>query len=165
MAVQTPGLSTLGVKFGYAVESTPGQKPSAFTWLERCNQISGIELTTEQIDASALEDLVTKYVAGRQDSGGEWSVTFNTTPEVVAQLETMIAAYNAGQVAEPAKNMWFEVWSPNNTSAFYVVAQPPQILPMPEFGQNELQTIDVVFTIVEYKGQSTAIEPVEAATV
>lgn len=50
MAVQTPGLSTLGVKFGYAVESTPGVKPAAFTWLERCNNISGIELTTEQID-------------------------------------------------------------------------------------------------------------------
>lgn len=165
MAVQTPGLSTLGVKFGYAVETNPGEKPSAFTWLERCNTISGIELTTEQIDASALEDLVTRYVAGRQDSGGEWSVTFNTTNEVVAQLEAMIAAYNAGQAASTPKNTWFEVWSPNNDKAFFVVAQPPQILPMPEFGQNELQTIDVVLTIVEYKGQSTAIEPVEAATV
>jgi hypothetical protein len=165
MAVQTPGLSTLGVKFGYGVESSAGEKPASFVWLERCNTISGIELTTEQIDASALEDLVTRYVAGRQDSGGEWSVTFNTTNEVVAQLEAMIAAYNAGQAASTPKNTWFEVWSPNNDKAFYVIAQPPQILPMPEFGQNELQTIDVVFTIVEYKGQSTAIEPVEASTV
>jgi hypothetical protein len=160
MAVQSPGLSTLGVKFGYAVETVAGTKPATFTWLERCNNISGIELTTEQIDASALEDLVTRYVAGRQDSGGQWTVTFNTTGEVVAQLEAMIAAYNGGQAQSTPLNTWFEVWSPNNDKAFYVVAQPPQILPMPEFGQNELQTIDVVFTIVEYKGQSTAIEPV-----
>ncbi len=160
MAVQTAGLSTLGVKFGYAVETTAGEKPSAFTWLERCNSISGIELSTEQIDASALEDYTTKYVPGRQDSGGEWSVTFNTTPEVVAQLEAMIAAYNAGQSnAGGALNTWFEVWSPNNSKAFFVVAAPPQVLPMPEFGQNELQTIEVVFTIDTYKGQSTAIEP------
>lgn len=107
-----------------------------------------------------MEDYTTKYVPGRQDSGGEWSVTFNTTPEVVAQLEAMIAAYNAGQSnAGGALNTWFEVWSPNNSKAFFVVAAPPQVLPMPEFGQNELQTIEVVFTIDTYKGQSTAIEP------
>lgn len=160
MAVQIAGLSTLGVKFGYAVETVAGTKPAAFTQLERCNSISGIELSTETIDASALEDLTTKYVPGRQDSGGEWTVTFNTTPEVVAQLEAMIAAYNAGQAHEGgALNTWFEVWSPNNTSAFFVVAAPPQVLPMPEFSQNELQTIDVVFTIDTYKGQSAAIEP------
>lgn len=157
MAVQLAGLSTLGVKFGYAVETTAGEKPAAFKWLERCNQISGIELSTEQIDASALEDFTSRYIPGRQDSGGEWSVTFNTTPEVVAQLEAMIAAYNTGQ--QNNLNTWFEVWSPNNTSAFFVVAAPPQVLPMPEFGQNELQTIEVVFSINEYKGQSTAIEP------
>lgn len=158
MAVNTPGLSTLGVKLGYAVETTANTKPAAFTWLERVNSISGIELPSEQIDASALEDLVTKYVAGRQDSGGEWTVTFNLTAEVVGQLEDMISAYNTG--AASGKNTWFEVWSPNQTNGFFVVAQPPQVLPMPEFNQNELQTIDVVFTIVEYKGQSTAIEPV-----
>jgi hypothetical protein len=162
MAVQQAGLSTLGVKFGYAVETTAGVKPAAFTWLERCNQISGITLEPEQIDASALEDLVTRYVAGRQDSGGQWSVTFNSTSEVIAQLEAMIDAYNDGQAESTPLNTWFEVWSPNQNKAFYVIAQPPQVLPMPEFGQNELQTIEVQFTIVEYKGQDTAIEPVEA---
>lgn len=90
---------------------------------------------------------------------GEWAVTFNTTPEVVAQLEAMITAYNTAQSGSTPLNMWFEVWSPNNNKAFFVVAQPPQVLPMPEFSQNELQTIEVTFTIVEYKGQDTAIEP------
>ena len=72
----------------------------------------------------------------------------------------MITAYNTGQATSGgALNTWFEVWSPNNDKAFFVVAAPPQVLPMPEFGQNSLQTIEVVFTINEYKGQSTAIEP------
>ena len=69
MAVQLAGLSSLGVKFGYAVEQTAGSKPAAFTQLERCNSVAGIALSTENIDASALEDLVTRYVPGRQDSG------------------------------------------------------------------------------------------------
>ena len=71
----------------------------------------------------------------------------------------MITAYNAGQAETTPLNTWFEVWSPNQDKAFFVVAQPPQKLPMPEFGQNELQTIELTFVIQEYKGQDTAIEP------
>ena len=159
MAVQTAGLSTLKVKFGYAVESTAGTQPTSFKWLERCNNISGIELPVETIDASALEDEVTKYIAGRQDTGGEWSVTFNFTAEVRARLEEMISDYNTGKSQSTPLNTWFEVWHPTLDKAFYVVAEPPQKLPMPEMGQNELLTIDVTFTIVEYKGMLTAYEP------
>lgn len=157
MAVTTPGISTLGIKFGYAAETTAGDKPAAFTWLERCNSIGGITLDTEQIDASALEDEISKYVAGRQDTGGTWNVTFNLTNDTVTQIETMISAYNTAKAA--GKNVWFEVWSPSLTKAFFVVAQPPLHLPMPEIGQNELQTIELTFTIQEYKGLDTAIEP------
>lgn len=159
MAVQLAGLSTLGVKFGYGVETTAGTKPTAFTQLERCNSISGIALNSEQIDASALEDYVSRYVAGRQDTGGTWSVTFNSTPEVIEQLEDMIDAYNTGMAESTPKKTWFEVWAPGQAKGFYVIAQPPQKLPMPEFGQNALQTIEITFTIEEYKGQDTAIEP------
>lgn len=158
MAVQEAGLSTLGIKLGYAVETTAGEKPTSFTWLERANSIGGLDLSTETIDASALEDYVTRYIAGRQDSGGEWTVTFNYTSEVAAQLKSMISAYNTGKASN--LKTWFEVWIPNLTNGFYVVAQPPQVLSMPEFSQNELLTIDVVFAIEDYKGEDTAIEPV-----
>ncbi len=159
MAVQLAGLSSLKIKFGYGVETTAGTKPNAFKWLERCNSISGIELPVETIDASALEDEVTKYIAGRQDTGGEWSVTFNFTPEVQARLEAMITDYNTGKAESTPLNTWFEVWHPTLEKAFYVIAEPPQKLPMPEVGQNELLTMDVTFTIVEYKGLDTAVEP------
>ena len=157
MAVQEAGLSTLGVKFGYGVETTAGTCPAAFTWLERCNAIAGIELSTEKIDASALEDYISKYVAGRQDSGGDWTVTFNYTAEVATQLQAMITAYNTAKASN--LKTWFEVWIPNATNGFFVVAQPPQRLPMPEFSQNELLTIEIGFAIEDYKGELTAIEP------
>lgn len=160
MAVGTAGVSTLGIKLGYATETTAGVKPTSFLWLERANSIGGISLETEQIEASALEDEISRYVPGRQDTGGTWTVTFNVSDEVVGQLETMIKAYNdlAG-----GKKMWFEVWSPFLTKAFFVVAQPPKHIPMPEEAQNELQTVEMTFTIEEYKGMDTAIEPTEAA--
>lgn len=58
MAVNIPGLSTLGVKFSFGVETEKGQTPSTFNWLERCSEIAGISLETETIDVSTLEDLV-----------------------------------------------------------------------------------------------------------
>lgn len=60
------GVSTLGIKLGWSIGST---MPSSFTQLTRINAIGGISLETEQIDASALEDFVTRYIAGRQDTG------------------------------------------------------------------------------------------------
>ena len=154
------GISTLGILFGYGVETTAGTKPTTFTQLERCNSIGGISLETEQIDASALEDEISRYVAGRQDTGGTWSVTFNISDAVIDQLETMIDAYTA---LKDGKKMWFEVWSPHLTKAFYVVAQPPKHIPMPESNQNELQTVEMTLTIEEYKGMDTAIKPVAAS--
>lgn len=56
--------------------------------------------------------------------------------------------------------MWFEVWSPYLTKAFFIVAEPPKEIPMSEMAQNELQTIEMPLTINEYKGMDTAIEPV-----
>lgn len=158
MAVNTAGVSSLGVRLGYAPETTAGEKPSAFTWLERANSIGGISLETEQIDASALEDEISRYIAGRQDTGGTWEIGFNISDEVITLLETMMTTY-AG--LSGGKKMWFEVWSPYLTKAFFVVAQPPKHIPMPEFSQNELQTVTLTLTIEEYKGMDTAIKPGE----
>lgn len=149
------GISTLGVKFGYGI-GTLSQKPTTFTQLERVNSIGGIALSTEQIDASALEDYVSKYVAGRQDTGGTWDVTFNLSDDVVTQLQGMIGAYKE---MEDNQKMWFVVWAPNMAKSFYVVAQVPQNIPMPEVGQNALMTVAMSLTIEEYKGLDTAVEP------
>lgn len=160
MSAKTAGISTLGVKVGYAVESTAGTKPTAFTQLERVNSIGGITLDTEQIDASALEDEISRYVSGRQDTGGTWTLTFNMTNEVVTELETMITAYKG--IRDSDKKMWFVVWSPFLEKSFFVVAQPPVNIPVPELSQNELQTVELSLTIEEYKGMDEAIEPTAA---
>lgn len=158
MAVNEAGISSLGVRIGYGAGT---EKPTAFTWLERCNAIGGISLETEQIDASALEDYISRYIQGRQDTGGTWELTFNITDEVVDQLEALISAYNSMTTGQ---RMWFEVWSPQMTKAFFVIAQVPPNIPMPEFSQNELQTVAITLTIEEYKGMDEGIKPVEATT-
>lgn len=66
------GLSTLGITFGYGTETTAGTKPTSFKQLTRINAIGGINIEPEQIDASALEDAITRYVKGRADTGGSF---------------------------------------------------------------------------------------------
>ena len=149
------GISSLGIKLGYGVGDLT-TKPTDFKLLERVNSIGGISLSTEQIDASALEDYISKYVQGRQDTGGSWEVTFNLSDDVVDQLEGLITEYNSMTAGQ---KMWFEVWSPSMANGFFVIAQVPKNIPMPEVGQNSLLTVAMSFTIEEYKGMDTAVEP------
>ena len=156
MSATIAGLSTLGIKMAYAVETTAGTKPSTgFLQLDRINSIGGIAMDVEKIDASALEDTATKYVAGRADTGGTWDIGVNFTDETVEQWEDLIDAYNTA--AGDGKQLWLEITLPNQSDAFFVIAQPPQQLPMPEIGQNELLVMTVSMTVVEYKGWDTAV--------
>ena len=72
------------------VETTEGTRPATFTLLPSVHSISGIELDTETIDSSALEDFQERNVAGRQSTGGEWTVTFNLTNETLPAIESMM---------------------------------------------------------------------------
>lgn len=148
------GISTLGITFGYGTEATAGTKPTSFKQLTRINAIGGISIEPEQIDASALEDLITRYVKGRADTGGSFTVTVNFTSETVAEWKALIEAYKE---LSGGKRMWFETIIPGETDSFFVVAQPPEQIPQPEIGQNELLTVEMNLTIEEYKGLDTSV--------
>lgn len=143
------GVSTLGITFGYGVETTAGTKPTEFKQLTRINAIGGINIEPEQIDASALEDLITRYIKGRADTGGSFPVTVNYTDDTAKEWDDLITAYKA---LTGGKRMWFETIVPDITKGFFVIAQPPDTIPQPEIGQNELLTVEMNLTIEEYKG-------------
>ena len=148
------GISTLGITFGYGTETTAGTKPTSFKQLTRINALGGINIEPEQIDASALEDEITRYVKGRADTGGSFAVTVNFTSDTVKEWQDLITAYKA---LSGGKRMWFETIIPGITNSFFVVAQPPEEIPQPEIGQNELLTLEMNLTIEEYKGLDTSV--------
>ena len=149
------GISTLGITFGYGTETTAGTKPTSFKQLTRINALGGINIEPEQIDASALEDEITRYVKGRADTGGSFAVTVNFTSDTVKEWKDLITAYKA---LSGGKRMWFETIIPGVTNSFFVIAQPPEEIPQPEIGQNELLTVEMNLTIEEYKGLDTSVE-------
>lgn len=154
-----PGLSTLGITLSFGVETISGTKPTKFTVLHRCNDIPEITLETETIDASALEDMQSRYIAGRQDTGGEWSPVFNLTEDVITELEDMMEAAATG--LESGLRTWFQVTVPNLTKAFFVVGQPGTKIPLPAMAQNELLTGSISIAIDEYVGLDTKVQPTD----
>lgn len=149
-------LSTIGVKVGYAVETTAGTKPTAFTWLQRCKAVDGIELTADKIDVTALEDAIKQYTDGVQDTGGDWGLTFGVNDDVITALTKMKTDSTAGKNA--SKATWFVVYFPALTKSFFVKATPGNI-PLPEIGQGNAAEIKINCTINQYVGLDTAIEP------
>lgn len=149
------GISTIGVLFGYAAETTAGTKPASFTKLTRINSIGEINLDVEQIDSSALEDAITKYISGRADTGGTLDVTVNLTSETKTEWETVISTYAA---LTDGKQLWFNTYH-KDLGSFFVIAQPPSKIPQPAFDQNGLLTVTFSLTIVSYEGLGTGIEP------
>ena len=149
------GLSTLGITFGWGVETTAGTKPASFKQLTRINSIGGITIENEQIDASALEDLVSRYIQGRGDTGGSFPVSVNATPETYAEWEVVIEAYNTAK--ETGKRIWFETIIPGFEEAEFVVAQPPTKIPSTEKTQNALLGVEMNLTIEEFIGMNTKV--------
>lgn len=150
------GLSTLEVSFSYGVESTAGEKPNTFTPLTRINSIGGLSLETESIDASALEDTVSRKVAGRSDTGANLDVDVNITADTIAEWEEVIRKYN--ELGE-GKAMWFQIAHPQLAKAFFVSAQPPKAIPIPETSQNELWTVTMSLVVEDYKGYDAKVAP------
>lgn len=154
-----PGVSTVGVLMGYAVETTAGTKPAAFTRLHRINSTGDISIDANSIDASALEDYLDKYVAGRGSVGQSVDIQVNLTDETIAEWEALIEASQTAKAA--GKATWFEEYLPELDKAFFYVADPPAEIPKPGLDQNGLVVATMSLTVNEYKGLDTAILPAE----
>lgn len=155
MAEKISGLSTLGVTFGYGIETTIGTTPAAFTQLNRINALSDLGIEVENIDSSALEDYISKFVAGRGSVSDTFTITVNLTDETATEWETLLAA--AATAKESNLSVWFETIIPGLTKAFFVVAEPPTKLPQPALDQNGLLTMEVNCTVKNYVGMSTKV--------
>ena len=116
-----------------------------------------MSLDTEQIDVSALEDFITQYAAGRQDTGGTWEIEFIMDPDKsVKQIKKL---YEESKTAKTGgKATWFQVNFPDMADAFFVIAECGREIPMPEVGQNEAATMSISLIISKYKGLDAKVE-------
>lgn len=150
-------LTTIGVKLGYATATANGTKPTAFTWLKRCKSIGAIDLSTDSIDVTAIEDRIKQYADGVQDTGGKVDVTFGVSDDTEKDLSAYITAGQAAKTAN--KEFWHVVWFPALAKSFYFKATPGTKLGMPEIGVGNAAEFKLSLVLNEYVGLDTAVEP------
>ena len=160
------GLTSLGVLIAWGMESTAGQKPTgtgsstsqqSFHQVLRVNSIGGVSVDPEQIDVSAIVDKLTRYKPGRGDSGGTFTIGVNVTQDVITQWKGIINEYYNPTKRQQGLRMWWQVTHPDLTDAFFIVAAPPEVFPMPETGQNEAWTVEINLVVDELKGLDTKV--------
>lgn len=146
------GLSALGVKVGYGVGTTAAA--ATYNVLHRINAIGGISASSETIDASALEDLKERSVAGRESSGGSFDITLNLTPETLTEWEAVFEAYEG--LGEGEK-LFVQIDIPGMTKGYFVSVQTPKSIAFPDVSQNTLLTVAIPLTIEDAVGWATKV--------
>jgi hypothetical protein len=144
----TAGLSSLGITL-WAAESTDGAKvttAASYSQLTRINAIGELTLDPDSIDASALEDYITKYVAGRSTVSDTYTITINLTDETVKEWTALLG-----------KKVCFLTKVPGLAENIFVIATVPTKLPVTAIDQNSLLTVDINCTTNEFIGLDTAV--------
>ena len=152
-------LSTIGVKFGWAVETTKGTKPTSFTQIKGCISIGGVEISKDNIETTPLEVNKKTYVGGYEDTGGTLTTGFNYNDDFIAAWTALQTASTAG--AKDGKRTWFTAWHPNMSKANFYVVEPGSI-GSPEYAPGNALQVTITNTLNEFPDPSEAIEPTAA---
>lgn len=121
-------LSTAGITFNYAVETTAGVRPtSGYIEIPEVTDVPETSAAPSTIDATPLSAKRTKiYINGLVDLGGALSYTANLSqPLLTLWNNTIVPAYETA-IAD-GKNMWFCLIIPGFEDAFYYTGVPTRI--------------------------------------
>lgn len=150
-------MSTAGMKLGYGVETTPGEKPSTFKDIQGATSIAEISSEKEQIEVTPLSATEYKeYVGGLADPGGTWEIGFNESNVLHTEWASIVSAYKTAIAG--GNRMWFEAWHPSLQEAFYLVGEPNKL----GFGGSEVSSAFANtgrITINKVEGWLEAVEP------
>lgn len=153
-------LSTAGIQFGYAIETTAGEKPDEFINVPNPKSIPDFNPEPSTYDVTSLNDLEWKrYISGLKDVGGALGITFGMS-EVFRKMWQKICS-DVDAVKEDNKRMWVEFYHPKLSDGFFFTAEPA------DMGWSAADTdsawdATVNITPTGEIGWDTAIAPVDA---
>lgn len=153
-------LTTIGMIFGWGVETTKGVKPTEFKEIEECISVGGAGVSVESIDVTCIKRTRKKYKKGLEDAGDNLPVTFNYSDEFLKQWGEMVTASK-----EAAKNglaTWFTLYHPEREKACFYIVEPGNP-GKPEVGVGGAYQVEVGNTLVDLPDDDTAVKPTAPA--
>lgn len=152
-----PGLalSTIGVKFGWALGTLTEAPTGNWEQIEECISIAGVEVTQDKLDATPLESSRKKYIAGHEDTGGELQTVFNDSDTFDAQWKKMLTAYST---RDSGKVMYFCAFHPSKDNMDIYIVEPGS-LPRPEYAVGNVLQYTITNTLVDLPEPIAKSEP------
>lgn len=154
-------LSTAGILFGYAVETSANQKPEAFTQIERAMSLPALNPQPEALEVTPLDATEWKeYINGLKDTGGALAIKFSLNNAFRTAWMDFVEAYKTAKAQD--LNTWVEFYIPEMTDAFYFTCEPAEL----GFGGAEVNShleIEAFVTPTGNIGWQTAVKPVAKA--
>lgn len=140
-------LSTIGVKFYYAVEETAGTRPtamSAYTEIKGIKSTPAMTATPDALETTTMnEEEYKTYIPGLKDLGGSLEFTFNLSQDLKDTWDALITAYATGITT--SKATWFCIVVPGLTNAVYFKGVPIA-MGLPEMGVNSVAEVTNTIT-------------------
>lgn len=116
-------LSTAGILLGYAVETSAGTKPTAFTKIPGVKSLPDFNPEPSTLETTPLEAEEWKtYIPGLKDPGGALGITVNMTEDFYATWNKIMSSYNTAK--ETNKKVWWEFYIPGLENAFFFTGDP-----------------------------------------
>jgi hypothetical protein len=150
-------LSTAGIKLGYAVEQTAGERPTTgFKRIYGAKSTPSLNPSPDTLETTTLDELEYKtYIDGLKDLGGALEFTFNLTEELITAWDELMTAYETAKAS--GKATWFVIVIPGLTDAFFFTGNPSN-MGLPE------TTVNSVLEITNYITPTNAPEKYEKPT-
>ena len=117
-------LSTAGVTFGYAVETTAGTRPTTgYKIIPDIKEIPEMNPEPETLETTTLAATEFKtYIEGLKDLGGALSFLANYTTELETEWAALVTAYKTAKAS--SKAVWFEIQHPGLSKSVFFAGQP-----------------------------------------
>ena len=111
------------VKTAFEASGHGGERPtSGYETLFDVVEAPEIDKSVETIDVSPINAKVTQYAEGRQDPGGDKTITFNHTEDALGKWETLCALAETYEAA--GRRLWFEYVYPNSNRSYFWCGKP-----------------------------------------
>ena len=117
-------LSSAGVEFAYAVESTAGTMPTTgYTKLTGIKSIPDLNPEPSSLETTTLDETEWKtYISGLKDPGGALAFGANNTEQFHTDWSELVSAAETAKAE--GKSVWYAVVIPGLTKAFFFAGSP-----------------------------------------
>ena len=138
-------ISTAGVTFGYAVESTKGTRPTTgYILIPDVKEIPEMNPEPETLESTTLAETEFKtYIEGLKDLGGALSFLANYTTELETAWTALVTAYKTAD--STGKSIWFEVKHPKLEKSVFFTGQP-SAMGLPAMAVNNILETNLYIT-------------------